>query len=99
MNFNIFSIYDQKAKAYLPPFILPNEAMAVRTFSDCVNSKEHQFGAHPEDYTLFNIGDFDDSQGSIKQKTPHLVVATGLELLDEEPATAQLQLIGENENG
>lgn len=55
-----FSIYDSAAQAYLPPFILPREEMAKRTFADCVNSAEHQFAAHPEDYTLFRLGTWDD---------------------------------------
>lgn len=63
MILKIFSVYDSKAKAHLPPFFLPEEGMAIRTFKDCINSKEHQFGAHPEDYTLKQIGTFDDSSG------------------------------------
>ncbi|AXL15427.1 nonstructural protein [Microviridae sp.] len=55
-----FSIYDTKAGAYLPPFILPREEMAIRTFGDCINAKDHQFSLHPEDYTLFRLGTWDD---------------------------------------
>jgi len=61
----IFAIYDEKAKAYLPPFFLPQRGMAIRTFSDCVNSPDHQFGAHPHDYTLFSLGEFNDSDAEI----------------------------------
>lgn len=60
----IFSVYDQKAEAYLPPFYLPNRAMAVRTFTDCVNSKDHQFGKHPQDYILVELGEWDDTSAS-----------------------------------
>jgi len=35
--------------------------MAKRAFADCVNSKDHQFGKNPHDYTLFVLGDFDDA--------------------------------------
>lgn len=55
-----FAIHDNKAGAYLPPFILPRIEMAQRTFADCINSADHQFGAHPDDYTLFSLGLFDD---------------------------------------
>lgn len=55
-----FSIHDSKAGAFLPPFILPRQEMAQRTFSDCINSEDHQFGAHPDDYTLFLLGHWDD---------------------------------------
>lgn len=61
-----FSIYDQKAGAYLPPFILPRIEMAKRTFGDCINSDSHQFAAHPEDYTLFLLGTWDDETSLFK---------------------------------
>lgn len=63
MIHKIYTIYDEKAEAYLPPFFLPNDAMAIRTFSDCVQSPEHQFGKHPSDYTLMSSGHFDDLSG------------------------------------
>ena len=67
----IFSIYDEKANAYLPPFYLPNEQMAIRAIQDCVADTEHNFHKHAEDYTLFNIGTFDDQNAEIfSQKTP-----------------------------
>ena len=56
MKHNIFSVYDEKAQAFLPPFFLPEVGMATRIFGDCVNSDEHQFGKHPTDYTLFHLG-------------------------------------------
>lgn len=60
MKLKMFTIYDSKAFAYLPPFYLHKEEMAQRAFGECVNSKEHQFGKHPQDYTLFKVGVFDD---------------------------------------
>lgn len=60
MIYGMFSIYDCKAEAFLPPFILPKTSMAQRAFADCANSETHQFGTNPEDYTLFKLGNFDD---------------------------------------
>ncbi len=80
MKHCMFSIFDEKALAYLPPFILPTVEMAVRTFGDCVNSDDHQFGAHPQDYTLFQIGSFDDSIGQFVDSGRH-VVHNGVELV------------------
>ena len=78
MKYGMFSIYDEKAQAYLPPFILPETGMAIRTFGDCINSEEHQFGKHPADYTLYQIAEFDDDSGipTPDKKTIH----NGLEL-------------------
>lgn len=60
MKLRIFSVYDKKAEAFLPPFYLHKTAQAVRAFADCVNDPKHQFGANPDDYTLFMLGEFED---------------------------------------
>lgn len=56
----LYTVYDEKAEAFLPPFFVPAHGIALRAFQDCVNSKDHQFGKHPADYTLFYLGDWDD---------------------------------------
>ena len=60
MKYYVFTVYDAGAEAYLPPWIMPKLEMARRIFGDCCNSSDHQFAAHPEDYTLFVMGMFDD---------------------------------------
>lgn len=65
MQHKIFTIYDEKAKAYLPPFFLPESAQAIRAFTNCINSSEHQFAKNPDDYTLFSLGTFDDSSAEL----------------------------------
>ncbi|AXL15290.1 nonstructural protein [Microviridae sp.] len=75
-----FSIYDSKSRAYLPPFILPRTEQAVRIFSDCVNSESHEFGKHPEDYTLHRIGVFNDETGLTTPEVAPLLEASGVEL-------------------
>jgi len=70
MIHKIFAIYDEKAKAYLPPFFLPESGMAIRSFKDCINSNDHQFGKNPEDYTLFTLGHYNDASASIDPHAP-----------------------------
>ena len=81
MKLIIFSVYDQKAEAYLPPFFIPNAAMAQRTFSEAVNSPSHQFGKHPADYTLIELGTFDDGKATIHPHEIAKTVCTGLECI------------------
>lgn len=103
MKYHMFSVYDEKAKAYLPPFILPEIGQATRTFGDMVNNEEHQFGLHPSDYTLFEIADFDDESADIvcDKKT----IANGIELVEEQPRNLKqmlkdiLKLLKELTNG
>lgn len=60
MKLNVYSIFDSKAKAYLPPFYLHTHGLAERAFGDCINSRDHQFSKNPADYTLFHLGTFED---------------------------------------
>lgn len=78
MKHLMFAIYDQKAGAYLPPFILPAAPMATRTFADCINSEDHQFAKHPEDYYLMEVAIFDDNTAELLPHTPIKEVISGL---------------------
>lgn len=60
MKHLLFTVYDEKAEVFTPPFFVPTLGIATRAFADCINSDEHQFGKHPADYTLFQLGSFDD---------------------------------------
>lgn len=76
MKFKIYSVFDSVAKAYLPPFVVSVEAQAVRACYDAVCDKGHAFGKHPGDYSLFDLGVFDDATGVIESLTvPVLVVS------------------------
>lgn len=81
----MFTIYDSKALAFLPPFFLNEKGQAARTFADCCNSTDHQFGAHPEDYTLFYIGTFDNESGVVDTLLAHESMGLGLEYLKVTP--------------
>lgn len=59
----VFSIFDEKAEAYLNPFYLDTTGLAIRAITDCVNDPNHQFARHPADYTLFQLGEWDDTTG------------------------------------
>jgi len=85
MKIEIFSIHDNKASAYLPPFNLPTTQMAVRTFTDTLNDPNHAFAKHPEDYTLFHIGTFDDSNAVIELKQSKVPIGNGTDF--QSPST------------
>jgi len=93
MKQKIFTIYDSKANAYLTPFFLHQDAMAVRIFTDCVNDLSHQFGKHPEDYTLFSLGDWNDDKAKFLT-TPPKALGNGVEFIAtkyEDPPIGELK--------
>jgi hypothetical protein len=91
----VFTVFDEKSEAYLQPFFLDTLGQATRAITDCVNDNNHQFGRHPSDYTLFQLGEFDDILGEFKMDKKSLgcliEYKTQLDLCDD---SAQLDLIG-----
>lgn len=79
MVHRIFTIHDSKAEAFLPPFFLPTAGMATRAFADMVMQPEHAFNQHPEDYTLFEIGEWSDIRGTIETYEAKKGLGNGLE--------------------
>lgn len=71
MLLQAFTVFDSKAEAYLPPFYMSTKGQAVRAFTDSANDPNHAFHKHPEDYTLFLVGTWDDATAFIHlEKTP-----------------------------
>jgi len=67
MKLNVYSIFDSAAKAYTAPFFMHNDGLAIRAFQDNVNAEqENNISKHPDQFTLFKIGEFDDATGEIK---------------------------------
>jgi hypothetical protein len=65
MLLKMFSIYDEKAVAHVTPFFMHNEMMALRQFKNMCFDKNSQIGTNPEDYSLWCVGEFDDSTGEV----------------------------------
>lgn len=96
MKHLIFCIFDQKAKAHLPPWTLPTIAMAERTFADCINSESHAFGRHPADYTLIQSGEWDDNSNKYTLLDLPNVVGTGIQYLTQPTDTGQIDAFSQN---
>ncbi len=74
MIIHLYTVYDQKAEAYLPPFTAQTIGVAIRMFDEMVNTKDHSFNKYPEDFTLFALGEYDDNTAIITLlETPHAI--------------------------
>ena len=66
-----FTVYDSKVEAYMNPFFLRTRGEAVRAWNDVVNDPSSAFNKHPEDYTLFEVAEYDEVTGVFENhKTP-----------------------------
>jgi hypothetical protein len=63
----VCAVKDRAADAYGRPFFVATVGVAIRSFMDEVNrdAPDNQLFAHPDDFDLFELGTFDDSNGLI----------------------------------
>lgn len=59
----VFAILDTKAEAFLPPFMMHTIGEAERAISECCNDEKHNFFKYAEDFNLYELGSWDDSNG------------------------------------
>lgn len=64
MKLAIYSIFDEAAGAYITPFFTTNQATAERSFAQAANDEQHLFHISAKDYTLFELGAFDQDSGT-----------------------------------
>lgn len=65
MVIKMFAVYDSKAKAYSPPVSFTATGLAIRWFTDVVNDPKSSVSRYPEDFSLFEVGMFDDNTGEL----------------------------------
>ena len=77
---NAYTVYDNKALVFSPPFFQNSDGAAVRMFADLTNDTNTSVGRHPGDYSLFCIGSFSDDKAELVPVSPirHVIDATSL---------------------
>lgn len=78
----LYSIYDRAAVAHMRPWTARHDGEALRSFGDLVNDRETAVGQHPEDYTLFAHGTFDEVTGDVVAE-PKRSLGNGLDYVRE----------------
>lgn len=80
MELIMVAVYDSKARAYLAPLCVRQAAVAVRWFQQELTNPATDFARFPGDYTLMELGMFEDETGiTIAHNAPTQIV-TGLVL-------------------
>lgn len=59
----VYSVYDSKAAVFCTPFFCPVRNVALRAFAGAANDAESQMYGWPEDFSLWELGEFDDVTG------------------------------------
>lgn len=82
----VCTVFDSKAEAWLQPFFTPTTATAVRAWEKVANEEGHEFHSNPADYTLFEIGQWNDVEGYITMHDAKISLGTALEMKHNQPA-------------
>lgn len=69
MKLKVVSVYDRVAEAYSQPQFGPSLGGYVRAFMDEINRNDanNPLFAHPVDFELHQLGEFDDATGSFTE--------------------------------
>jgi len=79
MKLEVYAVHDTQVEAYMTPFFVQNDNVAIRSFQAVCSDPDSQVSKTPEHYSLFHIGTFDDSNGSIVCDVPRFLI-NGIEV-------------------
>lgn len=82
----VFTIYDVKAEAYLDPFMFGSRGLAIRAFSDSLKDPNSQMARYPEDFTLMELGSFDEFKCLYEIHLVPVPIGTGLDFINTNPS-------------
>lgn len=80
MTFVMCSIFDKAAEAWTMPMFFQAPGQAMRSFADAING-DGDLSSHPEDYTLFIIGSFNQRSGKLEVREAPEPLAVGVNML------------------
>jgi len=55
--------FDKKARSYNAPFTVSHPDLGLRAFMGAANTPDNVVNKHPEDFSLFLFGTYDDQTG------------------------------------
>ncbi|ALS03459.1 VP5 [Gokushovirus WZ-2015a] len=80
MIYGLYAVKDAKS-TYMPCIVDYNDASAVRNFEHAVQSPESLMRSHPNDYSLFKVGTFDNETGLIAPSVSHVMLCDASSVL------------------
>lgn len=83
MKYSVFAIRDFKT-GFLQPTVDANAASAIRNFEHAVlRNDDSLFFSHPEDYSLYELGEYDTDTGLLTAKSPVVELLSAVEVISQ----------------
>lgn len=75
MKLSAFAIHDEKACSFMTPVYFNYKGQASRWFEDLIKENNNPISKHPEDYSLYHIGYFNQYDARLEAlNVPELVI-------------------------
>lgn len=87
----LFSVWDSKAEIFGNPFSERTDATARRAFVGAVADEVSAIHRSPDDYSLFKLGEFDDTTGALRDEPSPIRICTGTEALIDLRRSREIQ--------
>lgn len=89
MQYQLFTLYDLKARIHSNPISAHSVDHFCLNVADAIHNSDQLVAQHPEDYSLYLLGEFDDESGSVTLHTPPKFISTAQAVREDR----QLQFI------
>lgn len=73
MIYTVCAVRDRAVDGFGTPIFVASLGAAIRSFSDEINRSDSVLHAHPEDYDLYHIANYDDSLGAFECFAPRSI--------------------------
>lgn len=83
MIVKVFSIFDAKSKLFGQPFFMGQVGQAIRSFTDLVNDETTILHKHHSDFSLYQIGTFDDNTAKFTNEEVIFLLGIASEFIND----------------
>lgn len=67
MKVKLYAVYDSASGVYDGPIPGKADGQMIRQFSDMAINADHAIGKHPEDFSLWAVGNWNDGTGELEE--------------------------------
>lgn len=80
----VYAFYDSKAEEFMSPWYARTAGEALREFKTLVNKPEHHFSQYPEDFSIFELGEWESKTAKFTMYPAPKSLGIGLEYKNQQ---------------
>lgn len=83
MKQKVYSIFDEKAQAYMRPFYFNHHGEALRAFQSSCSEKDGNLSKFPGDFKIYCLGEFEPISGKFTSYKEPIFLANATDYVKE----------------